>query len=86
LCWRSAPNLRGTVIWWVYASPTVAAAGVRWDGWTLGDDDSLTYFRDRGTYRPIAEMLINSERVIVYECSWVCIVQPDRSFEVARMD
>jgi len=28
-------------------------------------------------------MMLRQERIIVYECSWVCIIQPDRSFEVA---
>jgi hypothetical protein len=31
-------------------------------------------------------MPLGHERVIVYEHSWVAIVQPDRSFEVCRMD
>ena len=30
------------------------------------------------------KMMLRQERIIVYECSWVCIIQPDRSFEVAR--
>jgi hypothetical protein len=55
-------------------------------GWKLNDDDSLKYFRDAHTYQPLAEMILGQERIIVYECSWVAIVQPDRSFEVCRMD
>jgi len=35
---------------------------------------------------PIAAMLLRRETVLVYEFSIVAIVQPDGSFEVARMD
>jgi hypothetical protein len=54
-------------------------------GWYLGDDDVLHFPGDR-PYRPIASMQLRSELVLVFECSFVAIVQPDRSFEVAGMD
>ena len=44
-------------------------AGGQWTGWTLRDDDSLKYFQDAYMYRPIGEMLLGQEHVIVYECS-----------------
>jgi hypothetical protein len=38
------------------------------------------------TMRPMAECRLREERVILHEASWVAVVQPDGSFEVARMD
>ena len=54
-------------------------------GWYLGADDVLHFPGDR-PYRPIAETRLGSERILVFECNFVAVVQPDRSFEVARMD
>jgi hypothetical protein len=34
----------------------------------------------------MAECRLREERVILHEASWVAVVQPDGSFEVARMD
>ena len=54
-------------------------------GFTLEANDSITYPGDPA-HRPIAEMHLRDERVLVYEYSWVAIIQPDRSFEICRMD
>ena len=55
-------------------------------GFTLADDDSLTYPGDPPQH-PICEILLdNNERVVMYPSSWVAIIQPDRSYEVCRMD
>ena len=54
-------------------------------GFTLGSDNSLTYPGDP-SMKPIAEMRLRDELILQYEYAWVAIIQPDRSFEVARMD
>lgn len=45
----------------------------------------LTYPGDP-PMRPIAVTTLRKEVIAVYPYSFVCIVQPDDSFEVARMD
>jgi len=35
---------------------------------------------------PLATATLRHERIFIYEHAWVAIVQPDRSFEIARMD
>jgi hypothetical protein len=35
---------------------------------------------------PIAEIRLRAERILIYESDFVAIVQPDRSFEVRRID
>jgi hypothetical protein len=35
--------------------------------------------------RPIAEAMLRHERIVLYEGEWVAIIQPDNSFEIARM-
>lgn len=35
---------------------------------------------------PIAKANLREETILIYPHSWVCIVQSDGSFEVARMD
>jgi hypothetical protein len=36
--------------------------------------------------REVGRAELRSELIIVFECSWVCIVQPDDTYEIARMD
>jgi len=36
--------------------------------------------------RPITEMRMRDERILIFEGSFVAVIAPDRSFEVARMD
>lgn len=63
--------------------------GGGWDpfkGYVLGSDDSLNY-PDDPPLLPIAEIIWGrAERVLIYRYGWVAIIQPDRSFEVSRMD
>ena len=54
-------------------------------GWYLDADDVLHFPGDR-PYRPIAELRMRDERILVFECSFVAVIQSDRSFEVARID
>lgn len=35
---------------------------------------------------PLAESMLRDERIYVYECAWVVIMQPDNSWEAARID
>ena len=55
------------------------------DMFTLGDDDSLGYPGDEPLH-PLAEITSRDERVLIYELNFVAVIQPDRSFEVCRMD
>jgi hypothetical protein len=54
-------------------------------GFKLRDDDSLKYPGDP-SFPPLFEMHLRHERILVYEHGYVAIIQPDRSFEVCRMD
>jgi hypothetical protein len=54
-------------------------------GFTMSHDFVLRYPEDP-PLSPIAMMRLHEERIFIYECSIVAIVQPDWSFEVARMD
>jgi hypothetical protein len=55
------------------------------NGFTLKDDNSLVYSGDP-PYRPLAVTWLRDELIVFYPYSWVAIIQPDRSFEVCRMD
>lgn len=37
-------------------------------------------------YSPVARAQLRDEHIILYEHGWVAIIQPDGTFEVARMD
>jgi hypothetical protein len=54
-------------------------------GHTLQDDFSLSYPGDPPTL-PLAMTRLRDEIVVLCEHSWVVIIQPDKSFEVCRMD
>lgn len=55
------------------------------DGFTLQDDNSLKYPGDPKLL-PRVEMTLRDEKIFIYDFAWVCVVQPDRSYEVCRMD
>lgn len=54
-------------------------------GFKLEADNSLHYSGDP-PMRPLAQAKLRDELIVFYPHSWVGIIQPDRSFEVARMD
>jgi hypothetical protein len=62
--------------------------GGGWDpfpGFKLSNNDNLLYPGDPPT-RPVASTKLRDETIVLYEHEWVAIIQPDRSFEVCRMD
>jgi hypothetical protein len=62
--------------------------GGGWDpfvGFRLRGDNSLKYPGDP-PLQPIAEMNLRDELILIYEHSWVVVIQPDRTFEACRMD
>jgi hypothetical protein len=54
-------------------------------GFTKDDQDGLHYPEDP-VQKPVSELFFRDERIILYPGSWVCIIQPDGSWEVCRMD
>jgi len=54
-------------------------------GFELRDDDSIKYPGDP-RMAPLAETKLRDERILFYPSSWVMVMQPDRSFEICRMD
>ena len=55
------------------------------DGWTLNSDNSIFYPGDPSLV-PFTWAKLRDELILVYPHAWVAVVQPDRSFEIARMD
>lgn len=54
-------------------------------GFKLREDNALLYPGDPPTI-PLAQAQLRDELVVFYDHSWVAVIQPDRSFEVCRMD
>lgn len=91
------PDHLGAIPYWLSEDDPEPAAkqlhaayghGGGWDpfkGFRLDDNNSLIYPGDPAL-KPIAEMHLRDETILMYEHSWVAIIQPDRSFEVCRMD
>ena len=48
-------------------------------------DGRLKFPGDR-PFRPIAEIRLREERIVLYEAGLVAVVQSDGSFEISRMD
>jgi hypothetical protein len=62
--------------------------GGGWDpfpGFELNEDNSITYPGDP-TLKPLAKAKLRDETILFYPFSGVMIQQPDRSFEICRMD
>jgi hypothetical protein len=55
------------------------------EGFKLLDGGRIKYPGDP-TLKPIAMMQLRNETIFFYDGAWVAIVQPDGSFEIARMD
>lgn len=54
-------------------------------GHTLGEQNELHYPGDPPQY-PISIMRFREERIFLYPGDWVCIIQPNGSHVIARMD
>ena len=57
----------------------------RFDGFKMAGNFSLRYPGDPAL-EPLAMTHLRDETIYVYRYGWVAIVQPDKSFEVARLD
>jgi hypothetical protein len=57
----------------------------KYDGFEMDKDHTLLGKGDP-PLKPIATMWFRDERIFLYRHAWVAIVQPDETFEVARMD
>jgi hypothetical protein len=58
-------------------------------GWKLMDDNSIWYPSEEDSDPPcvpLAQVKFRKELIVLYEHAWVAVIQPDRSFEVCRMD
>lgn len=64
-------------------------AGLRLEGWPeaarLVYPASEPHETDE-VYRELSRGVLRSETIIVFDHSWVAVVQPDGSYRVARMD
>lgn len=55
-------------------------------GWVFDPKTHSIKYPGDPALLPIASMNLREETIFVYQHAWVCIVQPDGSFEIARMD
>lgn len=91
------PNILGYLPYWLSeADPRPARDqlnehyqhGGGWNpftGHTLRNDNSIKYPGDP-VLPPRCTARLREETICVYDHAWVAIIQPDRSFEVCRMD
>jgi hypothetical protein len=64
------------------------AHGGGWDPFKefrLTEDNCLKY-PGAPPLRPVAEARLRDELILFYDHSWVAVIQPDGSFEAARID
>jgi hypothetical protein len=61
------------------------AGWVPFKEFTKDDQDGLHYPGDP-VQHPVSEIQFRNERIILYQHDWVCVIQPDGSWEVCRMD
>jgi hypothetical protein len=60
-------------------------------GWQLLKDNTLYYSASLAEgedprHPPLAQTKFRDELIVIYDHAWVAIIQPDRTFEVSRMD
>jgi hypothetical protein len=54
-------------------------------GHTLDADNRLHYPEDPPLI-PLAQTRLRDELIVFYDHAWIAVIQPDRTFEVCRMD
>lgn len=93
---RATQEMLGAIPFWLdEANPATAKdqlnAAYHFGGWievpgfTLNDDDSLSYPGDPDL-KPIAEAMVHEEKVYMYQYSIIAVVRQNRTFNVTRMD
>jgi hypothetical protein len=55
------------------------------DGFEMRKGHSIKYPGDP-VHKPLAQAKLRDELIVFYDYAWVAIIQPDGSFEIARMD
>jgi hypothetical protein len=68
---------------------TAYAHGGGWrkfEGFTMRASDRAIKYPGDPAFKPLAEGKLRNETILVYPHAWVAIVQPDGTYEIARMD
>ena len=55
-------------------------------GWEMRPDGTIKYPGDDRPPRLLAEAKLRDETLRFFESAWLCIIQPDGSFAVTRVD
>ena len=55
-------------------------------GHTFDPETGLLHYPEEGPLEPFAVLGHHEELIYIYPYAWVCIVQPDDTYEIARMD
>lgn len=55
------------------------------EGWDMDHETGMIYYPGEPPFYPVAEGFLREEKILVYPFDWIAVVQPDKSFEVARM-
>lgn len=68
---------------------TAYAHGGGWNsfkGFTFNPEKRTIKYPGDPPHRPVGHTQLRDETIIVYEHAWVLILQPDGTYEIARMD
>jgi hypothetical protein len=55
-------------------------------GFTMDPETHVIRYPGDEPLAPRAMILFREESIFIYPCAWVAVVQPDKSFEICRMD
>lgn len=58
----------------------------KFEGFTFDPVNGTLSYPGDPPYHPISAMLFRKERIVLYPSAWVLIIQPDDTWQVARMD
>ncbi len=56
------------------------------EGFTFDPDTLTLHYKGDPPLRPLSLLLFRNERLLIYPHEWVLIMQPDRSWQIARLD
>lgn len=56
------------------------------DKWQVDLEAGTITYPEDPPYHAVAEITFRDERIFIFPHAWVMIVQPDNSWEIARMD
>lgn len=70
----------------VQINNTYISGWIEFRGFKMDPETHVLTYPEDPPLIPLAQARLRDELIVFYDCSWVAVIQPDGSFETARID